>query len=541
MRTLSADHWWKEGIIYQIYPRSFMDSNDDGIGDLQGIIKQLDYLNDGTEHSLGIDAIWLSPIYLSPMKDFGYDISDYTKIDPIYGTMADFMLLLEEAHKRGIRIIMDLVINHSSDEHPWFQESRSSPDNPKRDWYIWQPAMKKPPNNWISYFEMHSAWWLDQETNNYYLSTFTRHQPEFNWRNPELRKALYEVIKFWFNLGIDGFRMDVVNWYIKDHMLRSNPWHLSLSPPTVQKHIYDRNQEETHTICQEIRALTDTYKDKVLIGEIYTGNTHEAVSYHGHHNDELHMAFNFNFLFQKWSAKGFYKSITSWYQALADKGWPNFTLSNHDQPRHYHRYRKGKDTLPRAKVAAAMLLTLQGTPFIYYGEEIGMKNGCIHKKDLQDPLGIKGWPLIKGRDGERTPMQWDSSIYGGFSKHSPWLPVNGDYKHKNVAKQKEEQSSLLSYYCKLIWTRKKTICLTRGDISFLTTHPKDLLIYKRKYQRDTCIILLNFSNDHMPLPLIIEGQYNVLLGTHLHEGTRFQWRNRIIRPYEVIIGMKVGE
>lgn len=536
MKADVIGNWWKEGVIYQIYPQSFMDSNDDGVGDLQGIIQKLDYLNDGTNNSLGIDAIWLSPIYPSPMKDFGYDIKDYKAIDPLFGTMDDFLLLLEEAHKRNIKIIMDLVINHSSDEHPWFIESRSSVDNPKRDWYIWKDGPKRP-NNWISYFEMHSAWWSDSTTNSYYLGTFTRHQPEFNWRNPEVRKALLDVITFWLDLGVDGFRMDVVNWYIKDDKWRNNPWHLSLSPPAVQKHIYDRNQEETHAICREIRQIADRYKDKVLIGEIFTKDVEEAVSYHGN-QDELHMAFNFNFLFQKWSPKAFYKSITKWYQALDPKDWPNVTLSNHDQPRHYYRYRKGSESLPRAKVAAAMLLTLRGTPFLYYGEEIGMKNHPIRKDHLQDPLGKKGWPLIKGRDGERTPMQWDGQDYSGFSTHSPWLPVNKDYHRKNVAIQEQDNRSLLHYYRSLIWLRKKTPSIRKGQISFLITKPRELLIYKRIYQQETCIILLNFTSDNIPLPLIIEGDYTILHGTHLRENSPFKWKNRIIRPYEVIIAIK---
>lgn len=530
--------WWKTSVIYQIYPRSFKDSNGDGIGDLQGIIEKLDYLNDGTERSLGVDALWISPIFPSPMKDFGYDISDYQDIDALFGSLDDFKTLLEAAHKRGIKIIMDLVINHTSDEHPWFVEAKQNLDNPKRDWYIWQT---RKPNNWFSYFEMHSAWWQEQQTSAYYLGTFTKHQPEVNWRNPDLKEAMYNVIKFWFDLGVDGFRMDVVNWYIKDHNLRSNPWKLALHPPQIQKHIYDRNQPETHEICKEMRHIADTYDgDKVLIGEIYTNDLQEAVSYHGR-NDELHMAFNFNFLFQKWSAKAFYDSISAWYKALSDDNWPNFTLSNHDQPRHYYRYKKGHETLPRAKVAVAMMMTLRGTPFIYYGEEIGMTNRRIKKSQLQDPLGIKGWPIIKGRDGERTPMQWNASPHAGFSSSNPWLPVHENYISKNVARQSADSTSLLSFYRQLIWLRKKTTCLTAGSISFITTNPKNILIYKRMYHEETCMILLNFSSKTIPIPYIIEGDYVSLLGTHIEANQTICWHERAIMPYEIIIAKKVRQ
>lgn len=530
-----TDTWWKNGVIYQIYPRSFMDSNGDGIGDIKGITGKLDYLNDGTENSLGIDAIWLSPIYPSPMKDFGYDISDYMDIDSMFGCLDDFKVLLQEAHKRNIRIIMDLVINHSSDEHPWFIESRQSKDSPKRDWYFWQPADKKRPNNWISYFELHNAWWLDKTTNEYYLGTFTKNQPEVNWRNKDLKKAMYDVIKYWFDMGIDGFRMDVVNWYIKDENLRNNPWKISFSPPSLQKHIYDRNQPESHQICKEIRDIANTYKDKVLIGEIYTNDVKEAVSYHGSNNDELHMAFNFNFLFQKWSAKSFYNSIMNWYNLLPTDSWPNFTLSNHDQPRHYYRYKKGNNSDARAKVAAAMLLTLKGTPFIYYGEELGMSCEKIPKNSLKDPLGIKGWPIIKGRDAERTPMQWDDTDNAGFSNNTPWLPVNKDYTYKNVANQKNDPDSLLSFYRSIIWLRKRIPCLSNGDIEFLIPEPNKILVYKRIYKQEQCIIILNFSGKTIPCPINTAKNYNVLLSTHRKKDCSIKLENLKLNPYEIII------
>lgn len=531
----SVNAWWKSGIIYQVYPRSFKDSDNDGIGDIKGIISKLDYLNDGGENSLGIDAIWISPIYKSPMMDFGYDISDYRDIDSIFGSLEDFKQLLNSAHKRSIKIIMDLVLNHTSDQHPWFIEASSSKDNPKRDWYIWHENLGKKPNNWVSLFEMSSAWWLDKRTNEYYLGTFTRNQPELNLRNPEVKREVYDMIRFWLDMGVDGFRLDVVNWFIKDEKYRDNPWKVSFIPMDVQRHIYDRNRPETHDICKEIRALTDEYKDRMLVGEIYTNDTKEAISYQGKLGDELNMAFNFNFLFEKWSAGGFYSKIKKYYELLPEDAWPNFTLSNHDQPRHYFRFKAGKDSDARAKLAAAMLMTLRGTPFIYYGEEIGMSCDKILKKDLQDPLGKRGWPFIKGRDGERTPMQWDNSAYAGFSTKKPWLPVNSDYEYKNVSHQSSIKDSLLSFYKALIWIRKRSNALTIGTFDFLQEAQTDTICYKRSYKGEEVVVILNFSNKICDLHLRLEGQGQILLGTHRNMTSWVELNNLQLNPYEIII------
>lgn len=540
--STESEVWWKKGVVYQIYPRSFMDSNGDGIGDIKGIISKLDYLNDGTENSLGVDAIWLSPIYKSPMKDFGYDISDYRDIDPMFGTMEDFKILLEEAHKRDIRIIMDLVINHTSDQHEWFIEASKDRGNPKRDWYIWQD---KKPNNWISLFEMKSAWWLDEKTKQYYLGTFTRHQPEVNWNNKDLKNAMYDMIRYWLEMGVDGFRMDVVNWFIKDEKLRSNPWRLSLNPPDFQKHIYDRNRPETHEICREIRKITDEYNDRMLIGEVFTDDTAVAVSYYGTHHDELHMAFNFNFLFQKWNAKDFYNSITKWYSNLPRDAWPNFTLSNHDQPRHYYRYGNGKNAGVRARVAASLLLTLKGTPFIYYGEEIGMTCGKLKRSEIQDPVGKIVWPIIKSRDISRTPMQWSSSKNAGFTTGNPWLPVNRDYNCKNVSAQIKDEESTLSFYRSLIRLRKKHNELSLGDIEFIIHDVDNILVYKRIYKDECIIIVLNFSSRKQELNFQTgenvlsnenpDMEKTLIFGTHRKKGEKLCTRKVTIHPYEVAI------
>ena len=330
-RQGGPERWWQSGVVYQIYPRSFMDSDGDGVGDLRGIVSKLDYLNDGTEKSLGIDAIWLSPIYPSPNKDFGYDISDYRDIDPLYGDMEDFKLLLREAHDRNIRIVMDLVINHTSDQHPWFIEACKSRDNPYHDWYLWHEGKNgKAPNNWFAFFDKKAWWWVD-EVRKFYLSTWCRYQPEVNWRNPGLKEAMFDVMRFWLELGVDGYRIDVINWFMKDEQFRSNPFRPQLSPPDLQKHIYDRNRPETHDLCREIREVVDAFPDRFSVGEVYTTSVKDASSYYGN-GDELHLAFNFAFLFKKWGAANFLQEIEKWDSLLRDKGWPTYTLSNHDNP-----------------------------------------------------------------------------------------------------------------------------------------------------------------------------------------------------------------
>lgn len=486
--------WWKEGVIYQIYPRSFKDSNGDGIGDIRGIIEKLDYLNDGTPNSLGVDAIWISPFFRSPMKDFGYDISDYRDIDPMFGTLEDFKLLLEEAHRRGIHVIIDMVLNHTSDEHPWFIESRQSKDNEKADWYIWNPGKNgKKPNNWFAQFELKSAWWYEPKRGEFYLGTFTRHQPELNWRNVELRNEMFGLARYWLDMGVDGFRLDVINWFIKDDEFRSNPY--SIKSLDFQEHIYDRNRPETIDICRDLRKITDEYSERMMVGEVFTDSAKVASEYYGSGSDALHMAFNFNFLFQPWSSRKIYHSIMEWYDHLQGDAWPNFTFSNHDNLRHSLRYKKGSETLDRCRVAAALLLTLRGTPFIYYGEEIGMTGGKIKRNELKDPLSKKTWPLKRFcRDLARTPMQWDISINSGFSYGEPWLPVDKGYMDNNVEIQDITRNSLLKFYKGLIWYRKKHSSITRGNIQFFDKYCDRALVFTRESDDERLLIMLNFSN-----------------------------------------------
>ena len=496
--------WWERAVFYQIYPRSFMDADGDGVGDLAGIESKLAYLA-----SLGVDALWISPFYPSPMVDFGYDIADYCGVDPLFGDLAAFDRLLDRAHAAGIRVIIDLVINHTSDRHPWFVEARSSKESAKHDWYLWQPIRRGAggrlvrPNNWVAQFELASAWWPNEATGEYYLGTFTRNQPEVNWRNPELRAAMYAAIRFWLDRGVDGFRMDVVNWYVKDAALRSNPRSLTANPDLFQRHVFDRNRPETHDICREIREIADSYPgDRVLVGEIFCRDPAQAASYHGENLDELHMAFNFDLLYRKWSAAAFRDSIRRWYAALPAGAWPNLTLSNHDQPRHVWRYR-GKDaaeTEARGRVAAALLLTLRGTPFVYYGEELGMTQTKLARSELRDPLGVKTWPLPLGRDGERAPMQWSAAPAAGFTTGQPWLPVNPDYAHRNAEAQAADERSLFSWYRALLAARKVHPALASGDIEFLDGDDPAVIAYARALEGERITAVLNFSAERRPLP-----------------------------------------
>ncbi len=527
------EDWWKRVVFYQIYPRSFRDSSGDGIGDLPGITEKLGYLS-----KLGVDALWISPFFKSPMKDFGYDIADYQEVDPIFGTMEDFRRLLSAAHERGIRVVIDLVVNHSSDEHPWFKAARSSRDDPKHDWYIWKPITgRRPPNNWISLFEQRSAWYPNEATGEWYLATFTRNQPEFNWRNPGLRAAIDALARFWLEFGVDGFRMDVATAYYKDEQFRSNPPSLKAVPDIFQHHIYDRNQPEVHGTFKELRALADSYGKRVLIGETHGLDPGLAASCHGKNNDELHMAFNFDFLFRRWGARSFKESADRWYQLLPENAWPNFTLSNHDQSRHYSRYRKGPDTEARARLAAAMLLCLRGTPFLYYGEELGMADIRLPRSRLRDPLGIATWPLPFGRDPERSPMQWSDATNAGFSEAEPWLPVNADYRHKNIGAQMADPGSLWHWYASLIRLRKKYPTLESGDLAWLDA-PRAVMAWVRTTSGGTedskskIGVYLNFSSHGVR---VRTGSGIILAGNVAEAGTRLNSGELLLPGYGILI------
>jgi alpha-glucosidase len=497
--------WWRDGIIYQIYPRSFADGNNDGLGDLPGILSRLDYLA-----ALGIDAIWLSPFYPTPDQDFGYDISDYCAVDPRFGTLADFDLLVAEAHQRGIRIVLDMVMNHTSDQHPWFLESRSSRTSPKRDWYIWSPpsGSRGAPNNWQATFGG-KAWEYDPATGEYYLHLFTRQQPDVNWRNPAVRQAQLDAFRFWLTRGVDGFRLDVFNAYFKDVSLASNPPKFGFRAFDRQKHIHDIDQLEMVPLLNELRLLLDSYPERYAVGETYFATPEKTIVYCG--PDKLHAAFSFDFTsldneiavvfrIHPWSPAWFLKKIMTREANFTAAGvFPTTVLSNHDLPRTASRYTRGEDDR-KAKVLMTLLLTLRGTPFIYQGEEIGMRDIPLKYSEILDPPGKKYWPFYKGRDGCRSPMQWDDTPNAGFSTAKPWLKVHSNYPHRNVASQEKDPGSLLNFTRRLIALRKEHPALRRGDFIPLSAS-RHVLAYLRKSGEGTILVVLNFSKRRKSLSL----------------------------------------
>src|ERR1700758_667036 len=441
--------WWQSGVIYQIYPRSFQDSNGDGIGDLNGILKRIDYLV-----LLGVDAIWISPIYPSPMADFGYDVADYCDIAPIFGTLADFDRLIVEAHARGVRVILDFVPNHTSNQHPWFLESRSSHDNPKRDWYFWKDAGHEGglPNNWLSHFGG-PAWEWDETTKQYYYHSFLKEQPDLNWRNPAVKQAMYDVLRFWLDRGVDGFRVDVLWMLIKDDEFRDNPVNPGYVPGESSYKrllpLFTANQPEVHEIVAEMRAVLDAYPDRVLIGEIYLP-IEELVNYYGRDLKGAHLPFNFQLIQAAWNPRSIAEIMHQYEAALPRGAWPNWVLGNHDKPRIAARIGEAQ-----ARVAAMLLLTLRGTPTLYYGDEIGMAQISIPREAVRDPWEINEPGLGLGRDPQRTPMQWDSSPNAGFSTGTPWLPLPPSASTSNVEMLSQQPGSILSLYRRIIAFRQK--------------------------------------------------------------------------------------
>jgi alpha-glucosidase len=480
------DPWWKYAVIYEIYPRSFQDSNGEGIGDLNGIIERLDYLQ-----WLGIDAIWISPIYPSPQVDFGYDISDYEDIDPQYGTMADFDRLVAAARQRGIRVIMDMVMNHTSDKHPWFLESASSRSNPKRDWYIWRDGKpggvppNNPPNNWTSNFG-HSAWQYDARTGQYYYHRFYIQQPDLNWRNPAVEKAVFDTARFWLDRGVAGFRLDAIPSLFEDPTLadaKELPGLNVYGDRNQVTTLYD-NLPEVHGVMRRLRSMVDTYPgDRVLIGETYLANVEELDKwYGGAKHDELNLPMDLQVGFiDTLNVTLFRKRI--WDAETKIHGnQPLFVFDNHDNIRSWNRYGDGVHNDAIARILAAILFTTRSTAMLYYGEELGMTTTPpTRKEDVRDPVGLTGWPKAKGRDGERTPMQWDDTRNAGFSTaQTTWLPVAADYVSKNVAAEKSNPDSLLNWHRKLIAMRRADPALREGEMVMLDPTNPSVLSYVRK-------------------------------------------------------------
>ena len=515
--------WWRDGVIYQIYPRSFADTNEDGLGDLSGIIARLDYLQ-----NLGIDALWLSPIYPSPDKDFGYDVSNYVDIDPRFGSFADFDLLLSEAHRRGIRIILDLVLNHTSDQHAWFLESRASRDNPKADWYIWEDRI---PNNWQSIFGGR-AWEYIPERDQYYYHMFVPEQPDLNWRNPEVRETMMGVVRFWLERGVDGFRLDVFNVCFKDDRLRENPKKMGRRAFEQQYHIYDFDRPELTGMLQDIRGMLDRYDDRYAVGETLSATREKLINYIA--EDKLQAAFNFDFAWSRFDPVSITKAVQEWERLfIQHEIWPTYVLGNHDVPRTGSRFTKNEDDA-RLKVIMALLLTLRGTPFLYYGEEIGMRDISLKRSQILDPPGKKYWPLYKGRDGCRSPMQWNASENGGFSRVRPWLPVHPNYIHRNVESQQADPDSMLNFTRRILQLRREYPALHRGDFNLITWGPQNALVYLRESDRQTILVALNFKNRSVRLDNLPSKNWELLYSPE-RSSTPDLRRGLSLFPYEVLL------
>jgi alpha-glucosidase len=487
----AAGHpWWQNAVFYEIYPRSFADSNNDGIGDLKGITSKLDYLK-----KLGVDAIWITPCYPSPQVDFGYDVSDYENIDPMYGTLQDFDALAREAKKRNIRIVMDYVINHTSDQHKWFVDSRSSRTSAHRNWYIWHdPKHGGPPTNWVSVFGG-SAWQLDPQTGQYYYHAFYKEQPDLNWNNPDVEKAMFDVTRWWYKRGVSGFRLDAVDKIFEDPDMRDNP-----VLPGKNEHgdpneneIYTSGLPGVHDVLRNLRKVADEH-NAVLVGETWTSNIDELKKYYGENNNEVQLPMDFMFaMIDKLSAADFRKQI-----ALVESsgGWPTYVISNHDIQRSYNRYGDGQHNEAIAKLMAGLYLTLRGTPIMYYGEEIGMENNDPTRvEDVKDPVGRVNWPVDKGRDGERTPMQWNNGPNGGFSSGKPWLPVPASVATHNVESESKDPDSILEFYRHVLALRHQNRALLDGNYVPLHEDDVNVLSYLRQYKNDAVLVVLNMSGE----------------------------------------------
>jgi alpha-glucosidase len=557
---MSALKWWQQAVFYQIYPRSFADGSGDGIGDFPGMIARLDYLRD-----LGVDAIWLSPHYPSPFLDCGYDISDYTNVGPEYGTLEDFTAFLHEAHARGIRVILDLVLNHTSDQHPWFVESRAGRDNPKRDWYVWRDGQgDDPPNNWASIFGG-SAWERDQLTGQYYYHAFLKEQPDLNWRNPEVKAAMWEAVRFWLDLGVDGFRLDAIATIYEHPDLPNHTLPLAaddvfnanaLTMADYQQLMrFQIQQPGLHELMQELRALLDEYPgDRVLVGE------DEDAAFHGTGDDELHLVFNFPLMrAERLTPKHIRANQAMRLAELPPGAWPCNTLGNHDTPRVWSCYGDGVYNAELARLHLALMLTLKGTPFLYNGEEIGMADleltslndvrdtAAINQyRTLTETFGVSSKEALKEviantRDRCRSPMQWNSDPNSGFCSPdaTPWLPVHPNHTAGvNVAAQSGDPGSLLTFYQRMLRLRRATPALIAGDYHMLHPHSEDYFAFLRHdaASGQTCLVVLNFSNQEQIVIFDLgKKQPQLFFSSHAHEGQALALDRLALAPFEIVI------
>ena len=504
--------WWRGAVIYQIYPRSYQDSNGDGIGDLSGIIHRLPHVA-----SLGVDAIWISPFFTSPMLDFGYDVSDYRDVDPMFGSLGDFDALVQRAHELGLRVMIDLVLSHTSDQHPWFKESRSSRENPKADWYVWADAKPDgtPPNNWLSIFGG-SAWEWDGQRMQYYLHNFLTQQPDLNFHNPEVRSELLDVTRFWLERGVDGFRLDTVNFYYCDADLRDNPAlptearsdkiAPSVNPYNFQDHLYDKSQPENLDFLKSFRAVLDEYDASTSVGEVgdaQRGSEIQAAYTAG--NDKIHMAYDFDLLSNAFPSGTRMAEIMENADRIAPDSWPCWAYSNHDVVRHTTRW----NLTPEAhRVYTALLLSLRGTTCLYQGEELGLTEAYVPFEDLQDPYGKRFWPKFKGRDGCRTPMPWSHDQHnGGFSETRPWLPVAMEHVASSVETQEDDENSMLNFYRRMIDFRKAYSALLKGSYTPVQAG-ETYISFIREHENSRLFCAFNLSDEDRVVPLP-EGSWQI--------------------------------
>jgi alpha-glucosidase len=531
--------WWQRAVFYQIYPLSFQDTTGNGMGDLQGIVARLDYLQD-----LGVDALWICPCFPSPWADWGYDVCDYTDIHPELGSLDTLDRLLTAAHARGLRVLLDFVGNHTSDQHPWFLESRKDRSNPKRDWYIWREPGPDggPPNNWLSYFSG-SAWEWDPATQQHYLHSFLKQQPDLNYRNPAVRAAMQAVLRFWLDRGVDGFRVDAVLPLLKDPLFRDDPVlrepapGKDMGPAGMQDRVHSANQPEVHDLLREWRTLFDGYPgDRMMVGEVYTMDLPLAATYYGQ-DDELHLVHNFSLLNLPWEARLIRRYVEAFEASLPPEAFATLVLGSHDEPRLATRIGEAQ-----ARVAAMMLLTLRGAPFLYYGDEIGMLDGPVPDHLQRDP-----WPKSSGlakhsRDPARTPMQWDDSPAAGFgppggdlSAHTAWLPIHPDYRARNVQAQLQDPGSLLQLYRRLLRLRRVSAALHSGAYEAAAEAPEGSYIYYRTHGDETMLVALNFGTAAFTISLDDPRAGRVLLSTGLDREEQIQLERFSVRPNEGIL------
>ncbi len=563
---MKSFEWWQKAVFYQIYPRSFADGNGDGIGDLAGMIEKLDYLQD-----LGVDAIWLSPHYPSPLEDCGYDISDYCDVAPEYGTLTQFRHFLDELHRREMRLVLDLVLNHTSDQHAWFRESRASKENPRRDWYIWHPGRKDgPPNNWASTFGG-SAWQLDPQTGEYYYHFFFKGQPDLNWNNLAVRQAMWNVVRFWLEMGVDGFRLDAVGTIFEDAALPDHDCPVSLDElyvlsqraktPAEQEEVgqlwdrlfkYQHDFPEVHDLMRELRSLVNAYPERVLIGET------DDLAFYGNGMDELHLNFNFPLMrTEQQSPAWVRKNQQQRLGAMPPGAWPCNTLGNHDSPRLYNRFGDGVNDAQLARLNAALILTLRGTPFLYNGEEIGMRDGELSDvQQFRDPLSLRAYHLAQsllgaspqaalklasqaGRDKCRLPMQWRNAPNAGFcpAQVQPWLPVKeDDLDEVNVAAQQQDEGSLWHFYRRLLQVRKQWLALQVGDYQPVAEMAQQYLAFLRQLEQETVLVVLNYAAQAQRASFVGVGQVGrVLFSSQPGRSGQVLLTDFDLLPFEVLI------